>query len=172
MDNLSLLNKVFKGMDAANITHEIILFDGVCNLCNGTVQFVIKRDESGRFRFASLQSEFGKQVIDKFKIPANLSTFILIEEARIYKKSTAALRVARKLVFPWKLLFAFILIPRFIRDAVYNYVARNRFKFFGKRENCWIPSADLKHLFIEWISASTLATDFQPDFLNSLFQTP
>jgi predicted DCC family thiol-disulfide oxidoreductase YuxK len=126
----------------------LILFDGVCNLCNGTVQFLIKRDKRRLFRYASLQSEIGKTVIRHFDIPGNMSSFLLVENGQLFSRSTAALRVAKKLEGGWKLLYALIFIPPFIRDAVYNFVGRNRYRFFGKQESCWLPSEEFKHLFL------------------------
>jgi predicted DCC family thiol-disulfide oxidoreductase YuxK len=128
--------------------HPVILFDGVCNLCNGAVQFVIKRDQRKQFRFAALQSNAGKQLTEHFALPAQLNTFVLLENGKVYTRSTAALRVARKLKGLWPLLYAGIIIPTFIRDAVYEFVSKNRYKWFGKKESCMIPSPELKQLFL------------------------
>ncbi len=126
----------------------VIFFDGVCNLCNGAVQFTIERDQKNIFRFASLQSEYAKTELAPFNINhEDLDSFILLENERVYKQSTAALRVAKKLNGLWPLLYGFIIIPRFIRDAVYNYIAKNRYKWFGKQESCWIPTSELKNKF-------------------------
>jgi predicted DCC family thiol-disulfide oxidoreductase YuxK len=130
--------------------HPILLFDGVCNLCNGIVQFVIKHDPKHVFRFASLQSEFGQEVLRKFNLPMErFGSAILLENGKAYTQSTASLRVAKKLGGGWPLLYAFIAIPPFIRDAIYGLVARKRYKWFGKKEECWIPTPALKDLFIE-----------------------
>ncbi len=130
--------------------HPIILFDGVCNLCNSSVQFVISHDPQRQFRFASLQSEFGQSVLTKFNLPTNsLQSFILLDNNKIDTKSTAALKVAKQLNKGWSLLYAFIIVPAFIRDAVYQFIAKNRYKWFGKKEACWIPTQELKHLFID-----------------------
>jgi predicted DCC family thiol-disulfide oxidoreductase YuxK len=127
----------------------IIFFDGVCNLCNGAVQFTIERDHKNIFRFASLQSEFAKTQLVPFNINVlELDSFIMLENGKIYQRSTAALRVAKKLNGLWPLLYGFIIIPRFIRDAVYNYVAKNRYKWFGKEESCWVPTPELKSKFL------------------------
>ncbi len=130
--------------------HPIILFDGVCNLCNSSVQFVISHDPQHHFRFASLQSDFGQSVLRKFDLPTNsLQSFILLENNKIDTASTAALKVAKQLTRGWSLLYAFIIVPAFIRDAVYQLIAKNRYKWFGKKEICWIPSQELQHLFID-----------------------
>lgn len=127
----------------------IILFDGVCNLCNGSVQFVLLRDKAGYFNFASLQSEAGQALLQKFNLPTDdYNSFILVEGDRIYSKSTAALRVARKLEGPWKMLYAFNIIPSFIRDMMYNFIARNRYRIFGKREECMLPRPEWKSRFL------------------------
>lgn len=128
----------------------VILFDGVCNLCSGSVQFIIKHDPTHRFRFASLQGEFGRQVLEKYQLPvAEFGSFILLEKDAIYTKSSAALRVVKKLSGLWSVLYGFIIIPPFIRNAVYDLVARNRYQWFGKKEACWIPTPGLKGLFID-----------------------
>jgi predicted DCC family thiol-disulfide oxidoreductase YuxK len=131
------------------MTEKIILFDGVCNLCNGAVQFVIKRDKKNQFRFASLQGEFGQKILREHALePGRLESFILKEGDRIYTESTGALRVAKELGGFWSWLYAFIIVPRFIRDAVYGWIARNRYTWFGKKEACWVPTAALASRFI------------------------
>ena len=134
-----------------NIKNPVILFDGVCNLCSGAVQFIIKHDPKHRFRFASLQSEFGQKIIKEFKIPPGetMNSFILFENEKIYTRSTGALRVTKKLNGLWPLLYGFIIIPPFLRNSVYNFIGRNRYKWFGKKEECWIPTPELKALFID-----------------------
>jgi len=128
----------------------VILFDGVCNLCSGSVRFIIKHDPTHHFRFASLQGEFGRQVLEKYHLPvAEFGSFILLEKDTVYTKSSAALRVVKKLSGPWSVLYAFIIVPPFIRNTVYDLVARNRYKWFGKKEACWIPTPELKGLFID-----------------------
>ncbi len=126
----------------------VIFFDGFCNLCNGSVQFVIERDPKNIFKFASLQSDFAKEHISQYNIsPEALESFILMEDGKVYQRSTAALRVAKKLSGLWPLLYAFIIVPPFIRNAVYNYIAKNRYKWFGKQESCWVPTPELKNKF-------------------------
>jgi len=132
------------------IKKPVILFDGVCNLCSGVVQFIIKHDPKKQFRFASLQSKFGEEVMKHFGLPVNqYNSFILLKDGKIYTRSAGALKVAKKLKGLYPLLYAFIIVPRFIRDAVYNLVARKRYKWFGKKEICWIPTPELKNLFID-----------------------
>ena len=113
----------------------IILFDGVCNLCNGAVQFVIKRDDKRQFLFASLQSEEGRNILKENNFFTDgVYSFILVENGRIFDRSTAALRVAKRLRIPWKWLYIFIAVPKFIRDAVYDFIAKNRYRWFGKKD--------------------------------------
>ena len=133
-----------------NQDHPVILFDGVCNLCNSSVQFVIRRDKKGSFRFASLQGRSGQQYLQQYHLPVDdFNSFVLIENNKVYTRSTAAQRVARQLGGGWKLLYGFIVIPRFIRDAMYNLVAKNRYRWFGKKEACMIPSPELKARFLD-----------------------
>jgi predicted DCC family thiol-disulfide oxidoreductase YuxK len=126
-----------------------ILFDGVCNLCNGSVQFILKRDPQARFRFASLQSEAGRRLVTEQGLdPEVLNSVILIEDGRVYRESTAALRIARHMAGAWKLLRVFVLIPRPIRDVAYRLIARNRYRWFGKSETCWLPTPELRARFL------------------------
>jgi predicted DCC family thiol-disulfide oxidoreductase YuxK len=127
-------------------THPIVLFDGVCNLCNGAVQFIIERDKHQQFRFASLQSGFGQQYQQQV---GEVDSILLVDHGKIYQKSSAALRIARKLDGLWPMLFILIIIPPFIRDFVYDIIARNRYRWFGKKESCWLPTPDLKALFLD-----------------------
>ena len=131
----------------------ILLFDGVCNLCNASINYVIDRDPEGYFRFASLQSETGKQLKERFGIrssgDSDPDSVILIENGNVYQRSTAALMVARKLQGPVKLLYLFIVIPPFLRNIVYNIIARNRYAWFGKRDECRVPTPEVKALFLE-----------------------
>lgn len=128
----------------------IILFDGLCNLCNGTVQFVLPRDKKKQFFFGSLQGRAGQQYLQHFGLPQNqLNSFILLEGEKYYTRSAGVLRVLKHLGGGWRLLYAFIVIPRFIRDAIYKWVARNRYKWFGKREECPVPDAAVKERFLD-----------------------
>ena len=128
----------------------VILFDGICNLCNRAVQFIIKRDKKKQFLFASLQGEAGKRLLKQFDLPHNiLNSFVLVEGHKVYTRSTATLRVAKRLNGGWKLLYGLIITPRFLRDAVYNIISRNRYKWFGKRNECMIPTPELKNRFLD-----------------------
>jgi len=128
----------------------IVLFDGVCNLCNSSVQFIIKRDKKKQFLFAPLQGKKGQEIFSKYSLPAGeLNSFILAEGDNIYIKSTGALRMLKKLGSPWSLLYAFIIVPPFIRDGIYSWVAKNRYKWFGKKDSCMIPTPDLKERFLD-----------------------
>lgn len=127
----------------------IILFDGVCNLCNGAVQYVIQHDPKGIFKFASLQSEAGQQFLAKSGLPKDeFKSFVYLYNDRFYTRSTAALKVARLLKGPVQLLYGFIVIPGFIRDFVYDLIAKNRYKLFGRKEACMLPAPGLKQRFI------------------------
>jgi predicted DCC family thiol-disulfide oxidoreductase YuxK len=129
--------------------YSIILFDGVCNLCNRSVQFVIKRDKKKKFRFASLQGEAGQSILQRFGLSTNdFNSFILVEDNKVYTQSEGALRMLKILGGGWKLLYGFIIIPKFIRDAVYNWIARNRYKWYGKKEECMVPTPELKERFL------------------------
>jgi predicted DCC family thiol-disulfide oxidoreductase YuxK len=127
----------------------IILFDGVCNFCNSSVNFVIRHDKKDRFHFAPLQSDTGKKLLDQFhENNMEMDSVVLIENNKLYKRSTAILRIARRLGGAYSLLYGFILVPRFLRDAVYDFIGHNRYKWFGKKDSCMIPTADVKKKFI------------------------
>lgn len=127
----------------------VIFFDGVCNLCNGAVQFVIAHDRKSYFKFAALQSEFAAKTLVNFDLKVSHGdSFVLLENGKVYEQSTAALRVAKKLNGLWPLLYMFIVVPPFIRNAVYKFIARNRYKWFGKQESCWVPTPELKSRFL------------------------
>lgn len=129
--------------------HPIILFDGICNLCNSSVQYVIKHDPTALFRFASLQGETGKQLLKQYGLPENeLNSFVLILDNKAYTRSSAAIIVAKQLTGITKLLYGFIIVPPFIRNAVYGFIAKNRYKWFGKKDSCMIPTAELKSRFL------------------------
>jgi predicted DCC family thiol-disulfide oxidoreductase YuxK len=139
---MKLINKVVLRMN------QIILFDGDCNFCDKSVQFIIKRDRVGVYKFASLQSEIGLELIEKYSIPENLDSFILVTEQRWYAKSSAALRVCKNLKGLWKIPYALLIIPRPIRDFFYHIIANNRYKWFGKKDHCILPSPDIRKRFL------------------------
>lgn len=130
----------------------IILFDGVCNLCNGAIQWIIERDKEELFRYASLQSDLGKKMlVDRQIDPQKIDSIVLVEpNVAYYLKSTAALQIGIKLGSNYK-FFAkiLLLIPAFVRDAVYDFIARNRYRWFGKKAKCWIPNPELQKLFLD-----------------------
>ena len=135
------------GMEAA--AHPVLLFDGVCNLCSGSVQFIIERDPEARFRFASLQSEVGQRYLDELGVDRRVvDSVILIEGNRWHGESDAVLRIARILGGPWRALAVFRLIPRPVRDWLYRLVARHRYRWFGKKESCWLPTPELRGRFL------------------------
>lgn len=127
----------------------LILFDGVCNFCNASVNFIIRRDPGKVFRFAPLQSTAGQGLLKKFSLAStDLDTMVLIESDRAFTRSTAGLKIARRLSGLWPLLYAFLIVPRFLRDAVYNVVARNRYRWWGKRDACMVPTPEVKERFL------------------------
>ena len=130
--------------------HEnILLFDGVCNLCNHTVQFIIKRDKGAKFKFAALQSDIGQALLKKYDLPLkDFESFVLIRKGNYYQRSSAALQVAKVLGWPWRLFYIFILIPKFIRDFFYNIISNSRYNVFGRQDSCMIPSPELKERFL------------------------
>ncbi|HEY8387788.1 MAG TPA: DCC1-like thiol-disulfide oxidoreductase family protein [Parasegetibacter sp.] len=127
----------------------LLLFDGVCNLCNGLVQFVIRNDKKGKFRFASLQSEYGQEVLKKFNLSsAEFDSFIYIRKNKAQIKSTASLYVLKDMGTLWPMLFIFIVIPRRLRDWIYSTIARNRYKLFGKKDECMLPRPEWRERFL------------------------
>jgi predicted DCC family thiol-disulfide oxidoreductase YuxK len=129
---------------------QVILFDGECNLCNGFVGFVLPRDPAAHFKFASLQSSFGQDLLTGHDLPANtLDSVVLVDEGKVYIRSTAALRIVRRLSGLWPLLYLLILVPRPIRDAVYDFIARHRYRWFGKRESCLLPTPENRKRFLD-----------------------
>lgn len=130
--------------------HKIILFDGVCNLCNGLVQFVINHDKKSIFRFGSLQSEGGRVLLKEHGLPLNdYDSFVYVKDNRVYLKSTGALHVLKDLGGFYKLLYVFIAIPRPLRDFVYSLIAKSRYSLLGKRESCMLPTPELKNRFLD-----------------------
>lgn len=129
--------------------HPIVLVDGVCHFCQGVAKWIIKRDPKGKYHFASLQSDVAKRLLEQGRLPVDrMDTFVLIEDGKYYTRSTAALKLAKGLKFPYPLLYGFVIIPRPLRDAVYGVIARNRYRWFGKDETCMLPSPDIKDRFL------------------------
>jgi predicted DCC family thiol-disulfide oxidoreductase YuxK len=134
-------------MDDANA---VVLFDGICNLCNASINFVIDRDPEGYFKFASLQSSEAAALLDRCgSTPAALEAIVLIEDGTCYSRSTAALRIARHLTGAWPLLYGLLVIPRPVRDYLYDWVAENRYRWFGQRDSCRIPTPELQDRFFQ-----------------------
>lgn len=127
----------------------LVLFDGVCNLCNRTVDFILKRDSKKLFRFVPLQSETGKKLREKIQFPDQIDSVILIHKEKVFYESDAALEIARLLPAPWKWAVVLKIVPQDWRNAVYRWVARNRYRWFGKREKCRLPSPEERKLFPE-----------------------
>ena len=129
--------------------NQVILFDGVCNLCSGSVQFILKRDKEKKFLFASLQSVYGQALLKQLHLPTDtFNSFILYDGGEIFTRSTAALKMFSQLK-GWGWVKIFWIVPKFIRDAVYNLIAKNRYKWFGKKDECWLPTPELKERFLD-----------------------
>jgi predicted DCC family thiol-disulfide oxidoreductase YuxK len=127
----------------------IVLFDGICNLCNGAVRFLIQRDKRNIFLFASLQSDAAQQLLKKYGLnPDAFDSIVVIDQGNVYERSDAALKIASYLGRFWSWLVIFKILPRFFRDGVYNIVARTRYRVFGKRAECMIPTPELKDRFL------------------------
>ncbi|MCL6102515.1 MAG: thiol-disulfide oxidoreductase DCC family protein [Bacteroidetes bacterium] len=137
-------------MIPANREVPILLFDGVCNLCISVVNFTIKRDPQERFKFAALQSESGQALLKKFGLPTNdFDSFVFIRGEKCFLKSTAALHVLRELGGIWMLFYAFIVFPKPLRDFVYGIVAKRRYRIFGKRNTCIVPTPEVRRRFLQ-----------------------
>jgi predicted DCC family thiol-disulfide oxidoreductase YuxK len=127
----------------------VILFDGICNFCNSAVHFVIKRNASKNIRFAAMQSDAGQQLLQQYNLPKEvMDSFVFIENGSAYQRSTASLKVCRHLRGLWPLCYGLIIVPRVIRDAVYDFIARNRYKWFGRRAECMVPTPEIKQRFL------------------------
>lgn len=136
--------------DPANVPHAVVLFDGVCNLCAGVVRFVARRDPHARFRFASLQSDAARALLASAGAPSPLpDSIVLLEDGRVFVESDAALRIARGLRFPWPLLASLLALPRFVRDPAYRVVARRRYRWFGRKDSCMVPTPELRARFLD-----------------------
>ena len=138
------------------IPDHIILFDGVCNLCNNSVQRVIRNDKRGIFKFAAMQSPVGQELLSKHGLGGGHvpDSIVYINRGKAYVRSTAVLRTARKMDGAYPLAFSLLIIPRFLRDAVYDLVARNRYRWFGKQETCIIPTPELRSRFLNSIPST------------------
>ena len=135
--------------DTTEQPNNLVLFDGVCNLCDGFVQFLLRFEKGNRLTFTSLQSEAGAKILKANNLPTTFESSVLFyKDGVLYKKSGAVLRIARFLHFPFKLAIVFRVIPSFLLDVVYDLVARNRYKMFGKKDQCMIPTPALKSRFI------------------------
>lgn len=131
------------------LLNHIILFDGVCNLCNSSVQFIIKRDHKAKFRFASLQSVYGQEQLQKYQLSTtDMNSFVYIKAGKAFTESTAGLLVLKDLGSFWKPVYFLIVFPKPLRDWVYNRIAKNRYRMFGKKESCMVPTAELKSRFL------------------------
>jgi len=128
----------------------VVLFDGICNLCNGLVDFVIARDPAAHFTFASLQSDAARGLLNDVHAAEPLpDSFVFVEDGRVFTRSDAALRLVRRLGFPWNVAYPLMVVPRPLRDWAYDIVARNRYRWFGRRETCRVPTPDLRRRFLE-----------------------
>jgi len=127
----------------------VVLFDGVCNFCNSSVNFIIRHDKKDYFRFTPLQSEIGMKISEKYNLDSgNLKSVILVDKGKIYTKTTAALRIAKQLSGAWPVLYVFIIVPPPIRDVVYNIIAKYRYKWWGERDACMIPTPEIRKKFL------------------------
>lgn len=128
----------------------IILFDGVCNFCNSAVNFTLKRNKKANIRFAPLQSETGQKLLQQYNLPVHdMESFVFIDNGKAYQRSTAALKVCRYLRGLWPLSYGLIIVPKFIRDGIYNWIAKNRYKWFGRQESCMIPTPEIRARFLD-----------------------
>jgi len=129
--------------------HPVLLFDGVCNLCNGVVQFIIPRDPAGRIRFAPLQSSAGKALMSGHGLPpGDLDSVVLVEDGRVYRKSNAVIRVAELLGWPYRAASVGRAVPQSVRNRLYDIVASNRYDVFGRKDQCMIPDEDVSDRFL------------------------
>ncbi len=143
-------NTSFNNELSETASKPIVLFDGICNLCNGWIQFILKRERNELYRFASLQSSTAEKLLVNSKIPQDLlSSIILIEDSTIYTKSDAVLRICRNLNYPWRLATVLLIVPKWIRDRMYDVIAANRYKWFGKQQQCELVRADQKIRFLD-----------------------
>lgn len=126
----------------------LVLFDGYCNLCNGVVQFLLKRDKKEKFYFASLSWPVAERILSDFPKFKGVDSILVYHNGKLYDQSSAALKIASRMGALWPLMTVFWIIPKFIRDAVYRYIAKNRYKWFGKKDSCMIPEKDVSYRFV------------------------
>lgn len=126
----------------------IVMFDGECNLCNKSVQFILKRDQNDYFLFSSLQNDTAKKLLEQYDSHHHIESLIFIEKGKIYEKSSAALRICRHLNGIWKIGYLGLIIPKPFRDYLYSIIAKNRYHWFGKRDSCMIPSSEIQKRFL------------------------
>lgn len=130
-------------MENPSENRPIIIFDGVCELCNSSVNFIMKWEKRPDLLFTANQNEPGRKLLQSFgEDPDSVSTIYLVENGKLYSRSTAALRISRRLRFPMNLVYGFVIVPRFLRDVVYKWIARNRYRWFGQKDMCRIPSPE------------------------------
>lgn len=131
-------------------SNPIVYFDGVCNLCESSVQFIIRKNKKKNIQLASLQGSHGQAFLKENNFDANeFSSLVYVVKGKIYTKSSGALRITKQLKGLWPLMICFLIVPKFIRDGVYNYVAKNRYKWYGKKTSCWLPTLELKQRFLD-----------------------
>jgi len=144
--------KVYKAMNEDALkqySYDLVLFDGVCNFCNSSINFVIDHDSQKRFKFASLQSEVGQQYLAQFsRNKKDFDSVLLVKNGRVFEKSDAALHIARHLDGAWKWLYFLRWVPRVVRDRIYDLVAKNRYRIFGKSDACRLPNPELRERFL------------------------
>jgi predicted DCC family thiol-disulfide oxidoreductase YuxK len=132
------------------IPDNLVLFDGVCNLCSALVQFVIRHDPAAKFRFAAIQSEIGGEIFQSHGLdPADLQTFVFIAEGKMFLRSDAAIEVVSRFGGAWRICTIFQFVPRVLRNAIYSFIARNRYRWFGRKEVCMVPTAEIKERFLD-----------------------
>lgn len=131
-------------------SNPIVYFDGVCNLCESSVQFIIRKNKKKNIQFASLQGVHGQTFLKENNLDTSeFSSLVYVENGKIYTKSSGALRITKQLKRLWPFMICFLIVPKFIRDAVYNYIAKNRYKWYGKKTSCWLPTPELKKRFLD-----------------------
>jgi len=140
---MDVLEKSYNTLDK----HPLVLFDGVCNLCNSSVDFIIRKEKGNELRFASLQSTVGQKIVANYgkDVPDSI---LFLNNGQLYSKSTAVLQLSKYLKFPWPLFYFLVVFPKIIRDVIYDFIARNRYKWFGVKETCRLPSDDERAKFL------------------------